>query len=83
MQEPEAQVRRARDVEITPRDPGPSVSKVSPTMDSDMFAEGWCRIVEEPPDEYLLLFGLVFLLRDPLNWACFFLYYCAGPLFYF
>ena len=51
MQEPEAQVRRAHDVEIAPGDPGPSVSEASPTMDSDMFAEGWCRIVEEPPDE--------------------------------
>ena len=37
VQEPQAQVRRARDVEIAPGDLGPS--------------EGWCRIVDEPPEE--------------------------------
>ena len=41
VQEPEAQVRRARDVEIAPGDPGPSVSEAAPAMDSDMFSEGW------------------------------------------
>ena len=51
VQEPDAQVRRARVVEIAPQDPRPSVSEAAPAMDSDMFAEGWCRIVEEPPDE--------------------------------
>ena len=44
VQEPKAQVRRAHDVEIVPGDPGPSVSEAAP-------AKGWCRIVEEPPDE--------------------------------
>ena len=38
-------------VEIAPGDPGPSVSEAAPAMDSDMFSEGWCRIVEEPLDE--------------------------------
>ena len=51
VQEPDAQVRRARDVEIGPGDLGPSVSEAAPTMDSDMFAEGWCRIVKEPQDQ--------------------------------
>ena len=44
VQELDAQVCRACDVEIVPQDPGPSVSEAAPT-------EGWCRIVEEPPDE--------------------------------
>ena len=55
VQEPEAQVLRARDVEMALGDPGPSVSEAAPTMDllnkdGDMSAL-WCRIVEEPPDE--------------------------------
>ena len=51
VQEPKAQVRRACDVEIAPGDPGPSMSEAAPAMDSDIFAEGWCRIVEERMDE--------------------------------
>ena len=42
VQEPEAQVRRDHDVETAPGDPEPSVFEAAPTMDSDMFSEGWC-----------------------------------------
>ena len=37
------------DVVMAPADPGPSESEEA--LAKDLMASGWCRIVEEPPDD--------------------------------
>jgi len=48
-QAPDAQARSAHGVEMAPVNLGPSESESA--LARDLLATGWCRIVEEPPDD--------------------------------